>query len=283
MQDSITTIYCLCDDLLKALNHRDDHQTRFSTAQVMTVPLVAATFYGGNQAVARNFLCSHGYFSSPLSASRFNRRLHAIDPSVWRALFALLAQTFVSLNHKKVYLVDSFPVLVCDNIRIRRCRLYPPPHTRNTPEHKMRGYIASKRRHFYGLRVHLLVTQRGEPVEFLLAAGGDSDICTFENLPLHLEPGSRIYADKGYVSGPVEQWLQETAQLEFVPQRCKNARCPRPVAIEYLLDVLRKRVETSFSQITSLFPRHIKAVTTKGFELKILCFLLAFSIQCLQR
>ncbi len=45
MQDTIVTIYCLCDDLLKGMQHRDDVQTRFSTAQVMTVPLVAASFF----------------------------------------------------------------------------------------------------------------------------------------------------------------------------------------------------------------------------------------------
>ena len=37
------------------------------------------------------------------------------------------------------------------------------------------------------------------------------------------------------------------------------------------------RIETSFSQITSLFPRHINAVTPQGFMLKLICFLLAFS------
>jgi hypothetical protein len=32
MQDTIVTIYCLCDDLLKAMNHQDNQQTRFSSA-----------------------------------------------------------------------------------------------------------------------------------------------------------------------------------------------------------------------------------------------------------
>jgi hypothetical protein len=38
MDDTITTIYCLCDDFLKAIGHRDDLQAVMSTAEVMTVP-----------------------------------------------------------------------------------------------------------------------------------------------------------------------------------------------------------------------------------------------------
>jgi hypothetical protein len=33
--------------------------------------------------------------------------------------------------------------------------------------------------------------------------------------------------------------------------------------------------------LSALFARKIHAVTPRGFELKIVCFLLAFSIQCL--
>jgi hypothetical protein len=283
MQDTIVTIYCLCDDLLKGMQHRDDVQTRFSTAQVMTVPLVAASFFGGNNALARRFLHCHGYFSSTLSASRFNRRLHAISPNLWRTLFGLLGQVFTSLNQEQVYVADSLPIPVCDNMRIRRCRLYPPAGLRNTATDKMRGYIASKRRYFYGLRVHLLVTGRGEPVEFILAQGGEADLANFRKFELDLDSGSRIYADKSYQDSQEETFLQEVAQLEFWPQKYSNAKVPRPAWISFLADPLRKRIETSFCQITSLFPRHLKAVTAKGFELKIVCFLLAFSIYCLQK
>ena len=59
--------------------------------------------------------------------------------------------------------VDSLPVPVCVNIRIRRCRLYP---LKEPGANAFRAYVPSKRRCFYGLRVHLMVTGAGEPVEF---------------------------------------------------------------------------------------------------------------------
>ena len=80
-------------------------------------------------------------------------------------------------------------------IRISRCRLYPlEKHGAKT----FGGYVSSKRRYFYGLRVHLVVTGAGEPVEDSLAAGSESDIMVFKRMELDLPEGSTIHADKAY-------------------------------------------------------------------------------------
>ncbi len=44
---------------------------------------------------------------------------------------------------------------------------------------------------------------------------------------------------------------------------------------------VRQYIETVFGGLTNLFAKNIHAVTPRGFELKIVWFLLAFSIQCL--
>jgi hypothetical protein len=191
LEDTITTIYCLCDDFLKAAGHHDDPQARLSTAEVMTVALTASASFGANIDKTRLFLHEHGYMPNMVSKSRLNRRVHAIDPSRWEALFAVLATVFKETNDSGEYVVDSFPVPVCDNIRIRRCRLYQGE--------EFRGYIASKKRFFYGLRVHMIVTaERGEPVEFFLEAGAANDNLAFKGFELDLAEGSTIYADKQY-------------------------------------------------------------------------------------
>ena len=192
MEDTITTIYCLCDDFLATYGWADDPQADCSTAEVMTVVLVAATYYGGKIEISRLFLKGR-FFSRMLSKSRLNRRLHAIPEALWQALFTVLAGAFKATNVTQEYIIDSLSVPVCDNIRIRRCRLYPLAQ-----DGACRGYIASKRRYFYGLRVHLLVTATGEPVEFALAPGAESDLPVFREFPLDLPEGAVIYADKLY-------------------------------------------------------------------------------------
>ena len=117
MQEKIITIYCLCADFLTAYGYRDDPQAQMTTAEVMTVALVATEFFVGNQERSRVFLKEHGYIQRMLSKSRFNRRLHAIPDTLWQALFALLAEITKATNPTNAYIVDSFPVPVCDNIR----------------------------------------------------------------------------------------------------------------------------------------------------------------------
>jgi hypothetical protein len=276
MEDTITTIYCLCDDFLKATGYRDNPQVRLSSAEVMSVALLAAVFFGGNIEASRSFLDEYGYIPKAISKSRFNRRLHAVDPCLWRTLFDLLAEVFKHNNPDNSYVVDSLPIAVCDNIRIRRCRLYPPQ------EHgkAFRGYIASKRRYFYGLRVHLVTTGAGEPVEFSLAAASEADIAVFKEMSLELPEGSVICADKGYTDYHYEDLLEEVG-LHLKAQRKKRSKRPMMAWEEFLGKPIRQYIETVFGELSRLFSGKIHAVTPRGFELKIVCFLLAFSIQCL--
>jgi len=59
-----------------------------------------------------------------LSKSRLNRRLHNISESNWMCLFQVMSQTFKELNPDREDILDSFPVPVCDKIRISRCKIY---------------------------------------------------------------------------------------------------------------------------------------------------------------
>ena len=126
MQEKIITIYCLCADYLTALGVTEDPQCRMSIAEVMTVALVASAIFSGNQEKSRRFLSEFGFIPKGrmLSKSRLNRRLLVIDESVWQGLFALLSELNKGANDTQEYVVDSFPVPVCDNYRICRCRIY---------------------------------------------------------------------------------------------------------------------------------------------------------------
>ena len=121
----------------------------------------------------------HGYTQNTLSASRFCRRLARVPQSAWNTVFALLSEVFKAHNTEEVFAVDSYPVLVCANCRINRCALFP------VEEHEtLRGYQSSKKRWFYGFKVHLLVTKKGWPVEFFLSEGSLHDLESLKRLKL---------------------------------------------------------------------------------------------------
>lgn len=171
MEMQILMTYVICDELTKQAGVVDDPQAQMTTAEIMTSVIVAAKLFGGNQKKACLFLKTFGHIPTMLSPSRFNRRLHAIPEDLWRMFFLALSEIHQKNNHEHEFAVDSFPVPVCDNIRIWSSKIYKGED--------FRGYIASKKRYFYGLKVHMIISKNGGPVEFSLAAGSKSDIKIF--------------------------------------------------------------------------------------------------------
>lgn len=271
MDSQIVAVYCICADMLNALHHRDDPQCHLTDAEIMTVALVAALFFGGNYARAQAHLADYHYIAAPLSASRFSRRVHRIK-ELFLTLFAVLGAQWKALNAESVYLIDSFPIASCDNIRIRRSRRY-----RGAAYH---GYVPSKRRYFYGLRLHLLVTASGEPIEFFLLPGADNDTGALQWYQFDLPRGATIVGDKAFNHYGIEDDLA-TVGLTLAPLRKKNSKRAIPPWATYWRQQVRQQIETVGSLLTDRFPKTIRAVSAVGFELKVVLFVLAYSINCL--
>lgn len=271
MDEIIVTCYCLCDDLLQALHHRDDEQCHLTDAEVMTIALVAARFFGGNQSLALIFMAEQGYITKPLGASRFNRRLHRAR-ELFLTLFALLGTYWKEINAESVYVIDSFPIASCDNIRIKRSRRYKGE--------SYRGYIPSKRRYFYGVRLHLMVTKEGQPVECFLTPGEDTDTSGLSWYQFDLPADAQVIGDKAFNHYAIEDDLA-SVDIHLTPLRKKNSKRAVPPWETYLRSTYRKCVETVGAEITRRFPKSIHAVTQAGFELKVVLFVITYSIDCL--
>jgi hypothetical protein len=78
MDTQIVAVFCLCDDMLKALHHEEDPQSQISDAEVMTTAIVAALYFGGNNEKARVHMQEYGYIPKMIGKSSFNRRWHRI-------------------------------------------------------------------------------------------------------------------------------------------------------------------------------------------------------------
>jgi hypothetical protein len=271
MDDKIIATFCLCDDLLKAMRHQEDRQCQMNDAEIMTTAFVASLFFRGHHESARAMLQQHGYIPHMLSKSRFSRRLHRIK-DLFIILFDFLGNIWKTLNTDAIYVIDSFPIAVCDNIRIRRSKIYS--------DENFRGYQASKKRYFYGLKVHLMVTQDGQPVECFLPPGGFGDVDALKYYAYELPDGSILYADKAYNDYEIEDLLKDVEHIQLIPMRKKNSKRALPPYISFVQSYHRKRVETAGSLIEQLLPKSIHAVTSQGFELKVALFVIASSLNC---
>jgi hypothetical protein len=271
MDEKIIATYCLCDDLVHAMRHQEDPQCQMSDAEVLTTAFTAAFFFRGNLESARWMLKQHHYIPQMLSKSRLNRRLHRVK-ELLILVFKLLGHVWKSLNSDSIYVIDSLPVAACDNIRIKHAKLYT--------DEQFRGYIASKKRYFYGLKIHLMVTKDGQPVEFFLTPGSFGDVDALKHYAFDLPEESIIYADKAYNDYEIEDLLKEVDHIHLLPMRKKNSQRAVPQYISFVQHYHRKRIETAGSLIEQRLPKSIHAVTSKGFELKVALFVVAYSLDC---
>lgn len=269
MTEQTVAMYRFIDDFLCACYPRwCDKRRHLSDAEVLTTALLAARFFGGNLAAARRYMQQH-WGMKALDKSGFTRQVHRLY-DVLKSLFLALGQHLKGLNTEARYVIDSFPVAVCDNIRIARCRLLEGE--------AYRGYSASKRRSFYGFKVQLVMTHDGLPVELYLHAGSEADISGLKALAPQLPEGSVLYADAAYTDYDWEQAWCEVEQVALQAARRATSKRPHEPWQNFLIQHFRKSVETTISQITARFPKSIHAVTAQGFALKVLLFVFTHTL-----
>jgi len=262
-------IYVILDDIFKAVNHQEDPQRKVNDALVLTTLLVSCRYFGGNIEKARLYMLSH-HCPQMLSKSQFNRRMHR-NQDLLEQVFALFATVFMEDNPKKNFLIDSFPVSVCHNIRISRCKLFD--------NEIFRGKCASKRTYFYGFKVAVLTTQDGLPVEIAFLPGSYFDSNFLNRMHFNLPPDSSIFGDSAFQNYQVEDISPELDQCTWEICRKKNTKRGDIYQILLWKKQMRRQIESSFSAITNLFPHAIHAVTANGFLIKCFVFVFAYGLE----
>jgi len=262
-------MYCFIDDFLKASGHREDVRSEVTDAEVITIAINAMRHFGGNFQRSRLILYELGLMKRLLSRSRFSRRVNRLADLIYR-LFHQLGSALKDLHWESRYVLDSFPVPICDNIRINRCRL--------VSDERYRGKMSSKRRFFYGVRVQILATSDGIPLEFCILPGSCADLQGLAELALDLNDSAELFVDAGYNFYEWEDYLREIENLKLQVPRKKNSKRGREPWLEIYKSVMRKYIETTIGEISKMFPKKIHATNLNGFVLKIALFLFAYQI-----
>jgi hypothetical protein len=208
-------------------------------------------------------------FPNILSNSRLNRRIHKIAWTYWHAIFRFLSFLSKQADDTCYFAVDSFPVLYCQKNRIDKRKGFLKP--------EYLGFAASKKRYFCGIKVHMIVTNQGRPIEVKFSPGAESDINVLWTMELDIPPHAILYADGAYNCFDLEDVLQDESIHLLAKRGSKAKNRVRPAVEERNISSKRQIIETAFSCITNLFPRFIKSRTENGFLIKVFCFVLAYS------
>src|SRR5215207_3191589 len=110
-ENKIISIFCLVDDLLKAIGHQDDSRRRVSDSEVITTAMVSALYFGGHIDHGRQMMKMTGLVPEMLDKSRFCRRLHSLE-ALLCSLFFQIGQRLKVIAGASDYVIDSFPVAV---------------------------------------------------------------------------------------------------------------------------------------------------------------------------
>ncbi|SRR5258706_9233031 len=153
-------------------------------------------------------------------------RFVVLTPSVLGPLSAYLKSLYG--NCSGISFVDSIALEVCD-----------PPH--RIHNHKVFEGVAKRGKGsmgwFFGLKLHLIVNDRGEILACQITPGNIDDRKPVPALCKRLF--GKLVADRGYISQPLFEQLLETFQVQLITRLKKNMKNRLMSLIDKLL--LRKR------------------------------------------
>jgi hypothetical protein len=184
-------------------------------------------------------------------------------------LFATCGQVLKKLHLQARYVIDSFPVAVCQNVRIPRCKLLTDKVYRGVRPASGSGFTGLKRRSSppaRACRSSFTSTPAARPTSPLRA------------MAVELPAGSIRYTDNAYTDYALEDLFAEATGGQQVTARQKNSKRPHSPVQNFLLQHFRKGIETAFSKLTACFPKHIHAVTAAGFVLKLALFIFVHTL-----
>lgn len=260
----IITAYVVLDDTLKLLGRSDHHHATRTTAEILTVAVVAARYFHNNHERALCLLQAAGWIGR-MSVSRFNRRLHhALD-----ALHEVLDVLRDARLKPTLYIIDAMPLPVCHHTRAEQCRKVP----------QVKGYLGrcvAKRQWFFGWRLHWLCDRFGFPIAWQMLPAVWHELTPLHDLLSDLPEGSVVLGDGAYISY-ADAALALYAGIHLVAKH--HAHMPANSPLERLcLATYRNVIETAHSQLEKMGVQHLHARTALGFGIKVYASLLALMI-----
>lgn len=263
----IVPVYVVLDDALKVLGYQDDSRATVSSAEILTVAVIAARYFHNHHERALCLL-QQLHAIPPLSISRFNRRLHQVYPQLHEVL-ALLSSLRAAGS---IYVADTFPLPMCHKVRAERCR--------KVRGHQYLGRCAAKSEWFYGLRLHWICDPSGFPIAFDLLPAVWHELTPIQYLLADLPTGSRIVADGAYIRLDEEALALAYTGVHLIPQYHARMKRQHTSFDLRLLHTYRPVIETAHSLLHRMGVQHLHARTFDGFVGKVLASL--FALACIQ-
>lgn len=241
-------MYVTVDDFWQTMAHhfkRPGPPPQCSDSELLTMVLVGECCGWDVETEMLNYWRVYrGLFPHQPSQSRFNRRRRQLSNGLRLLRQRLLGE--LDLATERLCAIDSHPLPVVAFHHAPRASCEWTTHQADI------GWSASKRMHFYGYRLHLLVTLEGLILDYALAPASVRDLPMAEEM-LTSQSGLTVLGDKAYIdkTRAAHLWAERFIQLLTLPR--VNQRVQLPQVFHYPFKAARLIIETVNSQLSEQF------------------------------
>lgn len=276
-EDKIIEIYCKVDDFckdflplierntLKSKNSRN-REFKLSISEAMTIQILFhISGYRNFKTYYKDYVCSrlNSYFPDMVS---YNRMVEICKYTI--IPLAIFLKTKSMGECTGISFTDSTLLRVCDNRRIH--------------SHKVFDGIAQRGKcslgWFYGFKLHLIVNDMGQIINFMLTPGNVDDREPLKIKSFIEKLFGKIFADKGYLSKALFEDLFSDG-IHLVTRLRKNMKSFNVTPLYDAL-MLRKRaiIESINDQLKNIFQiEHSRHRSPANFLANILSGLIAYN------
>lgn len=243
---------------------------RVSDLEIIALGLLAETLMLDSESYFCRLLEKQkAHFQNLISRRQFNER-RKLTANLCEQIRKKIAQRLD--GRENIFCIDSKPIPVCRNSRAKRSKLECYDYAK-APRF---GYCASQKMYYFGYKLHVLNGISGVIHSYEITPANIDDREILKELK-HSYINSTIIGDKGYLCAEIQADLFHKHNIKLeVPYR-KNQKDTKPQF--RLFKRKRKRVETTFSQLTDQFNIHRNyAKHREGFFTRIIHKISAFTI-----
>lgn len=276
--ESLLVLFCNVDDFCKAFLpgwHKQlitSGKRQRQRARSLTISEIMTILIAFHQSHYRDFKAYYveqvlkhwrSEFPGLVSYTRFVEYI----PSVLVPLIIYL-RTCCLGDCSGISFIDSTSLDVCLNQRIH--------------SHKVFAGLAERGKTsmgwFFGLKLHLVVNDRGELLQICITPGNVDDRKPVPRLVKKLF--GKLFGDKGYISQPLAQTLREMFDIQLITKLRKNMKGQLMTLSDRIMLRRRAIIETIIDQLKNISQiEHSRHRSVTNFFVNVLCGLIAYCHQ----
>lgn len=247
LKDFITVTYILIDDIYQEITpthikeRRNINDSILSDSEIITIGIVGELLTIDSEKAWFGFCRKNlrDLFPKFCDRTRFNRTrrgLHAVIDEIRRELTSILGY-----QSHSVRVIDSIPIPVC---KFGRAHFH-----KTFKVNASYGYCASKKETYYGFKLHAITTVDGFITDFVLTPANVDDREAIWEL-VDTYKSITIIGDKGYINKYLSPDLEVEKGIQLIFMKRNNCKDPYPKWLRQYIFKIRRRIETTFSQLT---------------------------------